>query len=158
MKIRLTVAELKEWIKDNTNEKNDCLKNLYYFNMKVIKINCDINSNDIFIFQIEDGRLNYENYYYRRNDITDFYEKSERWRAEKDEKYYQAYFVYNEGDFGTLENVEKYYNSDNKAYTSGNYFRTQKEAQKFADDLSEAVGPLFEKCKNGEYDYEKEKI
>lgn len=52
MEIRLTLKELKEWIKDNTNEKNDCLKELYFDNKKVIKIKLDIIRSDIFICSI----------------------------------------------------------------------------------------------------------
>ena len=152
MRIELTLKELKEWIKDNTNEKNECLKDLYFCNMKVIKIKCDINSNDIFIFQVEDGFLDYIDYSYLMNGNTHFSEKMERRRAKKSENYYQAYFAHNEGKFETLESVEGYFVFDKKVYLSGNYFRTQKAAQKFADDLNEAIAPLFEKAKNGGYD------
>ena len=152
MKIRLTLSELKEWIEENTDYKNNCLKELYFDNKKVIKINNNYHC-DLFLFQTEDGRLNFKNYYCR-NDITDFCEKAERWRAEKDEKYYYAFFSDNKGSFEAVEDVEIFFDFDNKVYLSGNYFRTQKAAQKFADDLNEAIAPLFEKAKNGGYDEE----
>lgn len=152
MEIRLTLKELKEWIKDNTNEKNDCLKELYFDNKKVIKIKLDIIRSDIFIFQTEDGRLNYTDYSSLMNSNTHFFKKTERWRAEKDEKYYCIFFIETKGVFEAVEVTDNFINFDNKVYLIGDYFRTQKEAQKFADDLNEAIAPLFEKAKNGGYD------
>lgn len=152
MEIRLTLKELKKWVEENTDYENNCLKELYFDNKKVIKIKYDTFADDIFIFQTEDGCLNYTDYSYCMDGNTSFCKIIERWRAEKDENYYHAYFVHNRGKFETLKNVEEYCNSDNKIYLSGNYFRTQKEAQKFADDLNEAIAPLFEKAKNGGYD------
>ena len=158
MEIRLTLKELKEWIKDNTNEKNDCLKELYFDNKKVIKIKLDIIRSDIFIFQTEDGCLNYEEYdYYLGAEITDtdfFIITQKRWRAVKDKKYYCIFFIETKGVFEAVEVTDNFINFDNKIYLSGNYFRTQKAAQKFADDLNEAIAPLFEKAKNGGYDEE----
>lgn len=154
MEIRLTLKELKKWIKDNTNEKNDCLKELFFDNKKVIKIKYDTFADDIFIFQTEDGCLNYTDYSYCMDGNTSFCKIIERWRAEKDEKYYYAFFSDNKGSFEAVEDVDVYLIFDNKIYLSGNYFRTQKEAQKFTDVLNEAIAPLFEKAKNGVYDEE----
>ena len=156
MKVRLRLNELKKWITNNTNEKNDGLKELFFNDKKVIKIKHNIIRNDMFIFQTEDGYLNYEEYDYCLGDeITDtdfFIITQKRWRATKDKKYYCIFFIETKGVFEAIEVTDNFINFDNKVYLSGNYFRTPKEAKKFVNDLNEAIAPLFEKAKNGEYD------
>ena len=154
MKVRLTRNELKEWIKENTNDKNDCLKDLYFNDNKVIKIKHNSYNCDIFTFQTEDGCLNYkEYYYYFGEDIkVDFYIEKERWRAKKDENYYRVILNYKVGFFEVDYGYESFKDFSNAMYSTYNYFQTEEQAQKFADDLNKAIAPLFEKAKNGEYD------
>lgn len=155
MKVRLRLNELKKWIKNNTNEKNDCLKELYYLAKKVIKIRYYYCSDcDVFIFQTEDGCLNIEEYNYCLcGEVKiDFFIENERWGAKKDEYYYRVILNYKVGFFEVIKIEEQSFKCDDFIYVSGNYFQTEKQAQKFADDLNKAVTPLFEKAKNGEYD------
>lgn len=155
MRVKLTLKELIEWIKENTNDKNVCLKDLYFEDTKVNKIKYNCYEYDMFIFQIEDGGLSCEDYDYslgREITDTDFYAEKERWRAKEHEDYYYAILNYNGGVFEVTCGYETFQDFNNKIYLSGNYFKTREQAQKFADDLNKAVTPLFEKAKNGEYD------
>ena len=156
MKTRSTLNELKMWIKDNTNDKNDCLKNLYFDNKKVIKIKYECSDYDVFIFQTEDGCLSYEEYSYvlGGEDKTDFYAEKERWRAKKYEEFYYVGLIKSKGVFEIFKTFEQFLGVDDNMYLSGNCFQTEQQAQKFADDLNKAIAPLFEKAKNGEYDEE----
>lgn len=152
MKVRLTLKELIEWIKENTNDKNDCLKDLYFEDTKVNKIKYDCYEYDMFIFQIEDGGLSYEDYDYslgREITDTDFFIEKERWRATKYEEYYHVTL---DEDIYVIENVEDFSDFSNALYLSGNYFQTREQAQKFADDLNTPISYLLKKANNGEYD------
>ena len=154
MRVRLRLNELKKWIKENTNDKDDCLKELYFDNKKVIKIRNGGYNYDVFIFQTEDGCLNYEEYNYSLcGEVKiDFYIEKERWRAKKDEDYYYVILNCTVGFFEVIEMINVSSNFESDIYSSGNYFQTEEQAQKFADDLNKATAHLFEKAKNGDYD------
>ena len=85
--------------------------------------------------------LHYRNDY--DYDVIDFNnlpkrQEPKRWRAEKGETYY--FFTSN-------FEVEKYYDhndyNDNKAYDSGNYFKTKEEAQEVEDKLNKYFQELI---------------
>ena len=58
-----------------------------------------------------------------------------RWRAEKDELYYQV------NDLGYVIPTTDWHNStDDKLYNSGNYFKTAEEAQVYAEKWRELFG------------------
>ena len=126
---------------------------MYFNDKKVIKIKYDNYEDDMYILQLEDGSLSYENYDYslgREITDTDFFVEKERWRAKNDESYY--YVTTNYDNFQVVKRWEEYSRFDNCFYISGNYFQTDEQAQKFADDLNKTTAHLFEKAKNGEYD------
>lgn len=56
--------------------------------------------------------------------------KKQRWRAKRGELYY---FVDNA--LGISSYKEEFDSADNSLWNSGNYFRTEKEAQKYADEF-----------------------
>lgn len=155
MRVRLTLNKLNKWIKENTNDKNDCLKDLYFNDKKVIKIKYDNYEDDMYILQLEDGGLSYAEYDYslgREITDTDFFTEKKRWRAKNDYAYYCVTLSKTDSGFQIVKRWEDYSRVDNNIYLSGNYFQTEEQAQKFIDDLNKATVPLFEKAKNGEYD------
>ena len=56
--------------------------------------------------------------------------KKQRWRAKEGERYY---FV--GSAFGISSHKEEFDSTDNGFWNSGNYFSTEKEAQKYADEF-----------------------
>lgn len=64
-------------------------------------------------------------------------EKSEkenkRWRAEKDGVYYIVFIL--DGYISTAKTHEGYYSIDDTHYSSGNYFRTEEEAKRVANEI-----------------------
>ncbi|CAM3409344.1 hypothetical protein [Pseudostreptobacillus hongkongensis] len=151
MRVRLTLNELKEWIEKNTNYNNECLKNIWWNNMKILRISYHPDKK-IFLVQTNLGCLNCYTELSDGEYKTDFYVEKERWRAKKDEYYYRVILNYKVGFFEVDYGYESFQDFSNALYSTHNYFQTEEQAQKFADDLNKAIAPLFEKVKNGEYD------
>ena len=151
MRIRLTLNELKEWIENNTNYKGDCLKDIWWNNVKIVKITYKFNEK-IFLVQTNLGCLNCYTELSDGEYKTDFYVEKERWRAKKNEDYYRVDLINIMGIFKVVKINEQFFKCDDLIYVSGNYFQTEEQAQKFADDLNKATAPLFEKARNGKYD------
>lgn len=75
--------------------------------------------------------------------INEKYGIPKRWRAKKNEEYYYTNSV---GDI--CNGIEGNYELDNKRYELGNYFKTEKEAQRVID--SKEWKGLWEKVRAGE--------
>ncbi len=77
------------------------------------------------------------------NSINEKYGISKRWRAEKNKGYFYV------DSSGLLdEKIDFYTNRDNQRYELGNYFQTEKEAQKIID--RKEWQDFWEKVRNGE--------
>lgn len=75
-------------------------------------------------------------------ELNEKYGKPKLWRAEKDKEYY---FVSQNGS--VINFIDDRYTTDNKLYNSGNYFRTQEQAEeckkriaKVIDDYHKEIG------------------
>ena len=77
--------------------------------------------------------------------INEKYGIVRRWKAEKNE----IYFCINEC-FETTWRMDCYSNSSNKKYENGNYFKTEKEAEEYAEYLKKCSLEWHEKSDNNE--------
>lgn len=59
--------------------------------------------------------------------------ENKRWRAEKNGVYYTVFIL--DGYISTAKKNEDYYSMDDTYYSSGNYFRTEEEAEHVANEI-----------------------
>ncbi len=116
---------------------------------KILEINTNDGSNyPIYVSVNKYPRLLHyrDDYDYSIIDFNNLPKRQEpkRWRAEKGDIYYS--FTSN---FGVEESIEDNYYLDNKAYDSGNYFKTKEEAQEVADKLNKYFQELIQTKNNG---------
>lgn len=71
--------------------------------------------------------------------------EKKRWRAEKDGTFY-----YIEFDFEVEKDYEDFHIFDNTRYKYGNYFKTQQEAQEYAEYMKKCSLEWHEKRDNNE--------